>query len=47
MAIAKTKTTRRASVRRVHFAIRAIRNANPRHFRSHKAGHVLARIFSL
>jgi hypothetical protein len=30
----------------VHFAIRAIRNANPRQYRAHRAGRVLARIFS-
>ncbi len=47
MAIAKKTKTTRVSARRVHFAIRAIRNANPRHFRSHRAGRVLARIFSL
>lgn len=43
--MAKTKTSKIA--KRTHFAVRAIRNANPRNFRSHRAGSVLARIFSL
>ncbi|MFA6458771.1 MAG: hypothetical protein WCV72_05320 [Patescibacteria group bacterium] len=40
----KTKTTR--TTKRAHFSVRAIRNANPRQFRAHRAGSVLARIFS-
>ncbi|MFH1375496.1 MAG: hypothetical protein ABIH35_02390 [Patescibacteria group bacterium] len=46
--MAKTKITRsRVRADRSHFAIRPIRNANPRRFRAHRAGSVLARIFSL
>lgn len=41
----KTKTVRTAT-KRAHFSVRAIRNANPRQFRAHRAGSVLARIFS-
>jgi len=44
--MAKTKRVPRAIMKRAHFSVRAIRNANPRQFRSHRAGSVLARIFS-
>ena len=48
MATATTrKRTARKATKRPHFAIRAIRNANPRGFRAHGAGHMLSKIFSL
>lgn len=50
MARANTNTkkvSKKAAPARPHFAIRAIRNRNPREFRSHTAGSVLSRIFSL
>jgi len=48
MATATTrKGTTRKAAKRPHFAIRAIRNANPRGFRAHRAGSMLSKIFSL
>ena len=55
MAKTKTKKTvtsalkkpRSITTGRTAFSVRTIRNANPRKFRSHKAGSVLSRIFSL
>ncbi|MCF7856113.1 hypothetical protein K9N08_00960 [Candidatus Gracilibacteria bacterium] len=45
--MAKTqKRATRTLVKRAHFSVRTIRNANPRQFRAHRAGSVLARIFS-
>lgn len=44
LKMAKTKKAR--ATKRAHFSVRAIRNANPRQFRAHRAGSVLARIFS-
>lgn len=41
-----TKTKKVRATKRAHFSVRAIRNANPRQFRAHRAGSVLARIFS-
>ncbi|MFH1546783.1 MAG: hypothetical protein ABIE14_05400 [Patescibacteria group bacterium] len=43
----KIKRAPRVLSKRAHFSVRAIRNANPRQFRAHRAGSVLARIFSL
>lgn len=43
---AKTNIKKVALTARPHFAIRPIRNRNPRHFRAHTAGSVLSRIFS-
>lgn len=45
--ITKTKTTRAVAAKRVHFAISAIRNANPRGYRATRKTSVFARIFSL
>lgn len=42
----KTKIKKVTLAARAHFAIRPIRNRNPRHFRAHTAGSVLSRIFS-
>lgn len=45
MALAKKTNLKTAA--RPHFAVRAIRNANPRQFRAHRTGSVLSRMFSL
>ena len=51
MSKTKTKTSSKATTRvttkRVHFAISAIRNANPRGYRTARKSSVFARIFSL
>lgn len=46
MPKATAKRAHRSLTKRAQFSVRPIRNANPRQFRAHRAGGVLARIFS-